>query len=176
MLCKDWGWRKITLWTLTFAPILVKVSDSASVIDEGPVIDKEGGWSIRQRPVVKMIQSAVVLSTIGRSQIEVGSAQELSFNLASSLTRSSTVGHQLFVSVEVDIDMQRNLLFRNSDSWTWKWSFILARTVRVQTQVFKIVNACDKTMFMVGTFVRNFLPWASTKSMGLKSSTGVLRS
>lgn len=68
--------------------------------------------------MIKMIQSAVVLSAVGRPKIEIRSAQEFSLNLASSLASSRAVGHQLFVSVEVNIDMQRNLLFRNSDSWT----------------------------------------------------------
>ena len=65
-----------------------------------------------------MKESAVVLSAVGRSKIEVRSAQELSLYLTSSLASSSAVGHQLLVSVEVDIDIQRNLLLRNPDSWT----------------------------------------------------------
>ena len=142
---KTEGGGNSILWTLTFAPILVKVSDSSTVVNERSVIEQEGWRSIRKGPMIKMIESAVVLSAVGRSKIEVRSAQELSFYLTSSLAGSSTVGHQLLVSVEVNIDMQRNLLFRNSDSWTWKWSLILTRTFRVQTQVFKIVNACDKT-------------------------------
>ena len=60
--------------------------------------------------MIKVIEPAVVLSAVGRSKVKVGTTQEFGLDLTSSLTSGSTVGHQLFVCVEMNIDMQRYLL------------------------------------------------------------------
>ena len=49
--------------------------------------------------------------------------------------------HQLFVCVEMNIDVQRNFLVRNSNPWCGESSLILAGGVRLQTEVLEVVNA-----------------------------------
>ena len=47
--------------SLTFAPIFIECSNSASVVNKRTVIEEKGGGSVRQSPVVQMVQPAVVL-------------------------------------------------------------------------------------------------------------------
>ena len=47
--------------SLTFAPIFIECSNSASVVNERTIVEEKGGGSVRQSPVVQMVQPAVVL-------------------------------------------------------------------------------------------------------------------
>ena len=49
--------------------------------------------------------------------------------------------HQLFVSVEMNIDVECNLLVRNSNTWGGESSLVLTGGVRLQTEVLEVVNA-----------------------------------
>ena len=46
---------------LTFAAVLVECPYPAPIVDQRSVIEEEGGGSVRQSPVVQMVQPAVVL-------------------------------------------------------------------------------------------------------------------
>ena len=48
---------------LTFAAVLEVVADTAAVVDQRPVVEQEGGGTVGQRPVVQVVQPAVVLGT-----------------------------------------------------------------------------------------------------------------
>ena len=48
--------------------------------------------------------------------------------------------HQLFVSIEMHIDVQGNLLVRNSNTWCGEPSLILAGGVRLQAEVLEVVD------------------------------------
>ena len=148
--------------------------------------------------MIQVIQATVVLSSIGRTKVEVGPTQELSLNLTSSLTCSSAVGlqvdmmvklyletniwdqfiyHQFFVCVKVNIDMKSNFLIRNSNSWCCECSVIFTGSISIETQILKIINTWDRSMKIPGDHIyKIFSPCASTSSRGLKSSTGVLLS
>ena len=78
--------------SLTFAPIFIECSNSASVVNKRTVIEEEGGGSVRQSPVVQVVQPAVVLSSIRRPEVEIGSAEKLCLNLTGSLASGRTVG------------------------------------------------------------------------------------
>ena len=93
---------------LTFASVLVESSNPTTVVDQRAVVEEECGGTVRESPVVEMIQPgkyqiypvikcdlfrpAIVLSPIRRSQVQIGSAEKLCLDLASSLTGSRTVG------------------------------------------------------------------------------------
>ena len=77
---------------LTFASVLIESSNPATVVDERAVIEEEGGGTVGESPVVEVIQPAVVLGSIRRPQVEVGSAEELGLNLTGSLAGGRTVG------------------------------------------------------------------------------------
>ena len=76
---------------LTFASVLIEGSNPASVVDERAVIEEKGGGSIRESPVIQVIKSAVVLSAIRRSQVQIRPAEKLCLNLTGSLAGCRTV-------------------------------------------------------------------------------------
>ena len=86
----DYTWE--LLGRLTFASVLVEGADPAPVVDERPVVEEEGGGTVREGPVVQVVQAAVVLGPVGRAEVEVGPAEELRLYLTSSLTGGRTVG------------------------------------------------------------------------------------
>ena len=86
-------WIIETTWMrLTFAAILVKCPDPASVVNERSVIEEEGAGAIREGPVVQVVQPAVVSSPPRGPQVQIWATQELRLNLTSSLTCSCTIG------------------------------------------------------------------------------------
>ena len=48
--------------------------------------------------------------------------------------------HQLFVRVEMHIDVKCNLLVRNSNPWCGESSLVLAGGVRLQAEVLEVVD------------------------------------
>ena len=56
---------------LTFAAVLVECPDPASIVNQRPVIEQEGGGAVRKGPVIQMIQPAVVSLTPWGSQIQI---------------------------------------------------------------------------------------------------------
>ena len=56
---------------LTFAAILVKCPDPASVVNERSVIEEEGAGAIREGPVVQVVQPAVVSSPPRGPQVQI---------------------------------------------------------------------------------------------------------
>ena len=77
---------------LTFASVLIESSNPASVVYERSVIEEEGRGTVGESPVVQMVQTAVVLSSIRRPEVEIGSAEKLCLNLTGSLAGGRTVG------------------------------------------------------------------------------------
>ena len=94
---------------LTFTSVLIESSNPTTVVYQRAVVEEECGGTVRQSPVVEMIKSgkyqiycgesywdlirpAVVLSAIRRSQVQIGSAQKLRLDLASSLAGGGTIG------------------------------------------------------------------------------------
>ena len=77
---------------LTFAAVLVECSYPASIVNQRPVIEQEGGGAVRKSPVVQVVQPAVVSLAPRGPQIQIRATQKLRLNLTSSLTRGCAVG------------------------------------------------------------------------------------
>ena len=56
---------------LTFAAVLVECSYPASIVNQRPVIEQEGGGAVRKSPVVQVVQPAVVSLAPRGAQIQI---------------------------------------------------------------------------------------------------------
>ena len=69
--------NKTTGMRLTFAAVLVECPDPASIVNQRPVIEQEGGGAVRKSPVVQVVQAAVVSLSPWGTQVQIRATQKL---------------------------------------------------------------------------------------------------